>query len=675
MNNHFYTPQWMAQFAQKIEPTLENFLKVLPKNLNADHTLIYREVCIVMMRVVSMSFWSARQEQPVILSCEYLEKISGLPLWDNANTPVLSSIDFSLGEVLRDFNEAIDVDLSEVPLEQLGAFYEHLLQTTLGFNEDGWHLQSTATRKKTGTHYTPPELCHFLVEQALDQLSNTVPINDLRTCDPAMGSGAFLLEMTRQLVDRTQVDSEQIVSGCIYGVDINPIAVWVTQFSLWLLVGTNRPIKELTKNLCIGNSLFYVSRAQAQRISFDETSEVFVEDDRLEQVRDEMLNYFQLKVRHDWSARSASKNWSKIGSESGQAIQFGERPMHWDWVFDEVMQTGGFHIVIGNPPFVNAIKGGVSQLMKAFLPKRYSLVRGAADLSYYFLALGVELLRKDGVLGYILPRVMLGANALQPFRTSPKRPKPIVLYSPDHTDYFANAQIRVVAALFGSGGSLRVSRSDSVLDADWSVLSNDDSNWWSAYRGNWWTLFEMGTKGLSFPLVNNHRTLLDAGFEVRGGLVASEFYQVNVVEQVDGRDLKLLTSGGIDPKEQFWGSQDRTQRFRKIQYTHPRVLESDEYPKALQKKLRLSRRPKIILANQTSVIEGYFDRLGEFQASTATMEIYHKEDSLESLQLLIDWLHGNVVHQLFHLCLGFNALGPGLSLSKPFLQQLPVPKG
>ena len=478
----------MAHFAQKIEPCLERLLKVLPRNLGVefDQTDLYDEVCIVMMRVVSMSFWSARQEEPILPTCDYFYKNSGLPLWDNGKIPIISSVGISMGDLYREFNESVNINLAEVPLEQLGAFYEHLLQYTLILNNDDWYLQSTSTRKKTGTHYTPPELCHFLVNQALEQLSKSVKIEDLRICDPAMGSGAFLLEMTRQLVDRTKVDSEQIVADCIYGVDINPLAVWVTQFSLWLLVGSNSPIKELTRNLINANSLLYVSRGQVQRISFDLTTDVIVEEGHMEQVRDQMLSHFQLKIHQSWSTRAATKNWSKIGTESINTVQLSEVPMHWDWDFCEVMEAGGFHIVIGNPPFVNAIRGGVSQLMKAFLPKRYSLVRGAADLSYYFLALGVELLRNDGVLGYILPRVMLGANALHPFRASPNIPRPILLYSPDHTDYFANAQIRVVAALFGKGDSLRVSRSESVIAADWIEMSNDDSSWWSPYRGNWW---------------------------------------------------------------------------------------------------------------------------------------------------------------------------------------------
>ncbi len=124
------------------------------------------------------------------------------------------------------------------------------------------YLQPGEERRRTGSHYTPRELTEPIVRttlrpvlEALGERPTPEQILDLKVCDPAMGSGAFLVEATRQLAEhlvtawelhdampKIDADEEPILHArrlvaqrCIYGVDKNPFAVNLAKLSIWLV--------------------------------------------------------------------------------------------------------------------------------------------------------------------------------------------------------------------------------------------------------------------------------------------------------------------------------------------------------------------------------------------------------------------------------------------------------
>jgi hypothetical protein len=123
-------------------------------------------------------------------------------------------------------------------------------------------LQPTETRRRSGSHYTPRTLTAPIVTEALRPIierlgAQATPeeILDLRVLDPAVGSGAFLVEACRQLADRLRLswnfhsstpplspDADALLHArrlisqrCLYGVDRNPMAVDLATLSLWLI--------------------------------------------------------------------------------------------------------------------------------------------------------------------------------------------------------------------------------------------------------------------------------------------------------------------------------------------------------------------------------------------------------------------------------------------------------
>lgn len=153
-----------------------------------------------------------------------------------------------------------------------------------------------ADRRETGTHYTPKSLTERIVEETLTPLVYDGPAKgapraewklktpeqllDLKVCDPAMGSGAFLVQACRflsaRLVEAWELSPDPdlptsaeeraeharrlVAERCLYGVDLNPLAVELAKLSLWLVtLSKGRPFGFLDHNLKSGDSLLGIS--------------------------------------------------------------------------------------------------------------------------------------------------------------------------------------------------------------------------------------------------------------------------------------------------------------------------------------------------------------------------------------------------------------------------------
>ncbi len=168
----------------------------------------------------------------------------------------------------------------DLDVEQLGAVYETLLDYEPRIARGTVSLETgSGARKATGSFYTPQPIADYLVRRALGPLvRDAAPdrILQLRIVDPAMGSGAFLVAACRFLAheyesalvrsgachaadigdaDRAGI-RRTIAERCLYGVDLNPMAVQLARLSLWLAtLAADRPLSFLDHRLQVGDSL------------------------------------------------------------------------------------------------------------------------------------------------------------------------------------------------------------------------------------------------------------------------------------------------------------------------------------------------------------------------------------------------------------------------------------
>ena len=143
---------------------------------------------------------------------------------------------------------------------------------------DVYLLTDKGERKATGSYYTPDYIVRYIVENTLAPLCENKTVDEilsLKILDPATGSGHFLVGVVDYLAEElithpdaphitetTDEDTElaywrrRVVESCVYGVDLNPMAVELAKLSLWLhTVAKGEPLSFLDHHIRCGNSL------------------------------------------------------------------------------------------------------------------------------------------------------------------------------------------------------------------------------------------------------------------------------------------------------------------------------------------------------------------------------------------------------------------------------------
>lgn len=181
------------------------------------------------------------------------------------------------------------IDYSEIGEEEIGGIYEALLDFQPRYmkqNTPTFHFileEIDTERKGSSTYYTPKGLINILLKTALkpvvESKLNGLETKDdklkalleLKICDPACGGGSFLLasidylgKIYAQIKSNEEFPEDiilresrrKILQHCIYGVDLNPMALELAKVSLWLkALVRNKPLTFLDNHLKMGNSL------------------------------------------------------------------------------------------------------------------------------------------------------------------------------------------------------------------------------------------------------------------------------------------------------------------------------------------------------------------------------------------------------------------------------------
>ncbi|MCT7951840.1 Eco57I restriction-modification methylase domain-containing protein [Ancylothrix sp. C2] len=296
-----------------------------------------------------------------------------------------------------DFDTEVSVDILGRIFEQSVTDLEELKAETTGTQFD----KKKGKRKSQGVFYTPAWVTQYIVEVALGgylkrrekelhdkfELEN-IPekatkkrkeaeikfwetyrdevLKNTRVLDPACGSGAFLMAAFDYLLQeyervnlalaalentpgqRSLFDlNTSILNNNLYGVDLSAESVEITKLSLWLKTAEmGKPLTYLDENIKVGNSIVGDSR-------------------------------------------------------------FAEKAFNWEKEFAEVFADGGFDVVIGNPPYV---RQELLSPIKPYLQANYESYDGVADLYTYFYEKGLKLLKKGGLLSYIVTNKWLRAG-------------------------------------------------------------------------------------------------------------------------------------------------------------------------------------------------------------------------------------------------------------------------
>lgn len=287
---------------------------------------------------------------------------------------------------------------SDVSVNILGHIFEHSLSEIEEIQNGITGVETDKTsskRKKDGVFYTPSYITKYIVENTVGKLcqekKEELEINEevytqrkarskkridnldayrnwllgITICDPACGSGAFLVQALDFLIEEHKYIDElnaayhgasipfsditsSILENNLYGVDINGESVEIAKLSLWLRTAQKgRKLTSLNSNLKCGNSL--------------------IDDPEVA----------------------------------------GDKAFNWENEFPEVFAKGGFDVVIGNPPYV---RQELFKEIKPYLEQQYKCYNSVADLYTYFIEKGIGLMNERGLFSFILPNKFLKAN-------------------------------------------------------------------------------------------------------------------------------------------------------------------------------------------------------------------------------------------------------------------------
>ncbi len=281
-----------------------------------------------------------------------------------------------------DFESDLNVNILGHIFEQSLSDLEQIKNELDGIQED----KKNSKRKKDGIFYTPEYITHYIVEETIGKYLEENPnkLETIKILDPACGSGAFLNQAHSFLLKQRQIQVEEniknndksqlnlfkhtnqaehdrsILLNNLFGVDLNKESVEITKLALWLKTANSKcKLNNLDENIKCGNSLI---------------DEEFVA---------------------------------------------GDKAFKWETEYKDIMQNGGFDVIIGNPPYVFTRMQEYDDNLKNFFElcllrcgiekvnKGNNIQSGKLNLYTWFLVRSLGLLKENGILGFIIPNGIL----------------------------------------------------------------------------------------------------------------------------------------------------------------------------------------------------------------------------------------------------------------------------
>jgi hypothetical protein len=375
------------------------------------------------------------------------EMVPGIVVPDRAIEDILTKLfdrfNFTVSE-----STPLDVDVAVDP-EMLGKVFEKLC----------------TARKDSASYYTPKPIVSFMCREALkgylvsqltepgvtnvDELRATVAqfvdchdakglknpelvldaLRRVKTCDPACGSGAYLLGMLHELLAlrqclsaRTQADTVtvydrklEIIQENLYGVDLEPFAMNIARLRLWLSLAVEytgekpQPLPNLKFKIEQGDSL----------LSPNPNHEVVTSAGVSTSFRQNLIPRYRAAKAEYMKAHVAEQKRlleEEINNLKTQFVAYGgsRQVKGFDWAveFAEVLADGGFDVVVANPPYGATVDNSTRDL---YFDRK---TEGAQSKDTYglFIARGLQLLKSGGKLSYIVSDTWRTIKSHRPLR-------------------------------------------------------------------------------------------------------------------------------------------------------------------------------------------------------------------------------------------------------------------
>ena len=394
-----------------------------------------------------------------------------------------------------DFESDLNVNILGHIFEQSLSDLEHLKNEIDGIEED----KKNSKRKKDGIFYTPEYITHYIVEETIGKYLDENPdkLETIKILDPACGSGAFLNQAHEYLKKQYQIRIEEkinseksskrggreflqtnilkhsniaendrsILLNNLFGVDLNKESVEITKLALWLKTAHPKyKLQNLDENIKCGNSL--------------------IDDPNIA----------------------------------------GEKAFKWEDEFKDIMDNGGFDVIIGNPPYVFA-REKVENNDKKYYLDNYVSAEYQVNTFVLFIEKSIKLLAERGYLGLIIPNTLLQLSSISSLRKfilnncSIKKIINLLGYS------FDGVGVETVILILQKGGSttnvksLNVYQQEDFIKKEYkNVIAYD----WNCNQNYDFNIFLSEQEELLLKKIHNNSEILEKSYLVKAGLQAYE---------------------------------------------------------------------------------------------------------------------------------------------------------
>ncbi|GAB4459418.1 MAG: hypothetical protein OHK0037_04800 [Elainellaceae cyanobacterium] len=684
------TDQHTASLEAWAEQSYRRLLTLLcdrPSPQPADHTharmLLLGLLCVPLyqQRRLLPANWQSIEPDTVALDQLLIDANQRYGLaFPVAGLPRLSAAaNAELGALLRQLQTH-----APYPVVRLGQLYEQCLAWAPP--SAGVSVSRTAdradSRKAQGSYYTPEPLVDYCIAQTLKQQLDDLAIASLadlqqlpRILDPAAGGGAFLLAAYETLLQWAgdglryhtkptgatvpncpqqppiaPVDwatRQQLLRHCIYGVDLDETAIALTRLSLQLkLLEGERPPGQI------------------------------------------------------------------LLPDLSQNLVCAESLLGLDWIstFPTAAEAGGFDVVLGNPPYIDAEQmSATAPAWRRVCTQRYRCARGNWDMFCVFIERSLELCRPGGMTSLVVPNKLRSAGYAATARSLlTEHGRLLALRDYAQVAVFRAAVYPLVyVARKGEGREERGregegERGRSVGEAIFAPYEVMESLTVVRQRrrlyaaGSDWWLCDSQRAGDLMARLQQFPTLGQIA-PVWGAATVAEAYSLQrwICENAtpSASDLRLVNSGTLDRYRMLWG--DRPLRYLGDRYLHP-TLSALHLRQLSPQRQQQAAQPKLIVAGMTQRLECALDETGGILAGKSTSIIQLPNRQAPSWQasnwqvsvsnclsclatcsdllwLLLAILNSSLIQWYFVQRHGGNALQGGyLRVGPPQLRQIPI---
>jgi adenine-specific DNA-methyltransferase len=535
----------------------------------------------------------------------------------------LSIDDVTLNRIVEELyenTEGFEYNFADIDADVLGSIYENYLGFMLKkFKKRTTVVESYTQRKKMGSYYTPTYIVDFIIRSTIGSIEREISDTPITVLDMACGSGSFLIKALSFLERRNKtVGLEQktaLLGNSIFGVDIDPKAVQLAHLNLLVQLLEKRAILPLlTRNIKLGNSL--------------------ISDPKVD-----------------------------------------DKALDWHESFESVMTSGGFDVIVGNPPYLDSEEMTRSQpkLREYYSDSDvYKSAHGNWDIFCLFLERGLQLVRPGDYVGMIVPNKLLSADYASSIRKLIQQYKILTIrdYSTVHVFNAAVYPIVIIVKKEAPDNniiSLEVAKQDEVGSINVQKTNEFDQRELPKLV-TWSPLFSKTENALGEKIFSQSKPLQELA-QVDGAATVSEAYEtIKIVKELTNHQyyFKIINTGTIDRYGSLWGIQNTR---ISGSYAKP-IVKVDDLKELLPKRAGQAKSAKIIIGGMNKRLECFFDKHGAYLAGKTTVIITEPKLPFEVLlgilnSKLLSFCYKNMF-QALSLSGGFMRIGP------PQIRLLPI---